>query len=50
MWYKKLSNLDFLTLGWKVKLVLLEGAAAAAPLAVQGIDVEEERAAEALGW
>ena len=47
---KKLSNLlDFLTLGRKVKPILLEGAAATAPLAVQGIDIEEERAAEALG-
>ena len=39
---KKLSNLlDFLTLGQKVKPVVLEGAAAVASLEVQGIDVEE---------
>ena len=49
---KILSNLldfDFLTLGQKVKPVALEGAAAVASLEVQGIDVEEARAAEELG-
>ena len=53
---KKSSNLDFdfLTLGRKVKPVgseLIEGAAVVgvAPLAVQGIDVEKVRLAEALG-
>ena len=44
---KKWSNLlDFLTLGRKVTLILLAGAA---PLAVQGVDVEEVQLPEALG-
>ena len=48
---KKLSNLDFLTLGRKIKPVLPEGAAVAAwaPLAMQGIDVEEVQLVEGLG-
>ena len=48
---KKLSNLDFLTLGRKVKPILLEGATTAivAPLVVQGIDVEAVSLAKALG-